>query len=67
VLIVPSNAVFTDGGRPVVYRFGTRDFTPVPVEIIRRGKQQAAVKGELRAGERIALVSPVPDTKGGQK
>ena len=67
VLIVPSNAVFTDGGRPVVYRFGTRDFTPVPVEIIRRGKQQAAVKGELRPGDRIALVSPVPDTKGGQK
>ena len=67
VLIVPTNAVFTDGGRPVVYRFTGRDFTPVPVEITRRGKQQAAVKGDLKAGDRIALVSPVADTKGGQK
>lgn len=67
VLIVPTNAVFTDGGRPVVYRFLGRDFTPVPVEIMRRGKQQAAVKGDLKAGDRIALVSPVADTKGGKK
>ena len=67
VLIVPTNAVFTDGGRPVVYRFGGRDFTPVPVDIVRRSKQQAAVKGDLKAGDRIALVSPVGDTKGGQK
>jgi multidrug efflux pump subunit AcrA (membrane-fusion protein) len=67
VLIVPTNAVFTDGGRPVVYRFGGREFTPVPVEIVRRSKQQAAVKGDLKAGDRIALVSPVADTKGGQK
>lgn len=67
VLIVPTNAVFTDGGRPVVYRFGGRDFKPVPVEIVRRSKQQAAVKGDLKAGDRIALVSPVADAKGGQK
>jgi HlyD family secretion protein len=67
VLIVPTNAVFTDGGRPVVYRFSGRDFTPVPVDIVRRSKQQAAVKGDLKAGDRIALVSPVADAKGGQK
>jgi len=67
VLIVPTNAVFTDGGRPVVYRFGGRAFTAVPVEIVRRSKQQAAVKGDLKAGDRIALVSPVADGKGGQK
>jgi hypothetical protein len=64
---VPTNAVFTDGGRPVVYRFGGRAFTAVPVEIVRRSKQQAAVKGDLKAGDRIALVSPVADGKGGQK
>ena len=67
VLIVPTGAVFTDGGRPVVYRFDGRDFTPIPVEIIRRGKQQAAVKGDLKAGDRIALVSPAADAKGGPK
>jgi len=34
---------------------------------VRRSKQQAAVKGDLKAGDRIALVSPVADGKGGQK
>ena len=67
VLIVPSNAVFTDGGRPVVYRFSGREFAAVPVEIIRRGKQQAAIKSSVQPGDRIALVSPVAETKGGQK
>lgn len=67
VLMVPTNALFTDGGRPVVYRFGGRDFSAVPVEIVRRGKQQSAIKGDLKQGDRIALVSPVADTKGGQK
>jgi len=67
VLIVPTNAVFTDGGRPVVYRFSGREFTPVPIDIVRRSKQQAAVKGDLKTGDRIALVSPVADAKGGQK
>lgn len=67
VLIVPSNAVFTDGGRPVVYRFSGREFKPVPVEIIRRGKQQAAIKADVEPGDRIALVSPVAENKGGQK
>ena len=67
VLIVPSNAVFTDGGRPVVYRFSGREFEPVPVEIIRRGKQQAAIKADVEPGDRIALVSPVAENKGGPK
>ena len=67
VLIVPSKAVFADGGRPVVYRFGGRDFTAVPVEIIRRGRDQAAVKGDLKPGDRIALVSPSGENKGAGK
>ena len=36
----------------------------VPIEIVRRGREQAAVKGRSKAGDRIALVSPVADTKG---
>ena len=64
VLIVPGKAIFTDGGRPVVYRFTGRQFVAVPIEIVRRGREQAAVKGAINAGDRIALVSPVDDSKG---
>jgi multidrug resistance efflux pump len=64
VLMVPGKAIFTDGGRPVVYRFTGRQFVAVPVEIVRRGREQAAVKGAINAGDRIALVSPVADAKG---
>ena len=31
VLIVPGKAIFTDGGRPVVYRFTGRQFVAVPI------------------------------------
>jgi multidrug resistance efflux pump len=65
VLIVPSKAVFADGGRPVVYRYQGRDFTAVPIEIIRRGRDQAAIKGAVRPGDRVSLVSPVAPGKGG--
>lgn len=66
VLLVPTKAVFTDGGRPVVYRFDGRTFRAVPIEIIRRGRDQAAVKADLEPGDRIALVSPV-ENKGGDQ
>jgi HlyD family secretion protein len=66
VLMVPTKAVFTDGGRPVVYRFDGRAFRAVPIELIRRGRDQAAVKADLEPGDRIALVSPVEKKGGGQ-
>ncbi|HEX5071335.1 MAG TPA: efflux RND transporter periplasmic adaptor subunit [Vicinamibacterales bacterium] len=59
VLIVPTKAVFADGGRPVVYRFSGREFVPVPVEIIRRGRDQTAIKGPVNPGDRVSLASPV--------
>ncbi len=64
VLLVPAKAVFTEGGRTVVYRFGRRAFEAVPVEIIRRGREQAAIKGALSPGDRVALTSPVAEGKG---
>jgi len=64
VLIVPTKAVFADGGRPVVYRFSGREFVAVPVEIIRRGRDQTAIKGPVNPGDRVSLVSPVAPTKG---
>ena len=67
VLMVPTKAIFTESGRPAVYRFTGRQFVAVPVEIIRRGREQAAVKGTLEAGDRISLVSPVSSAKSGGK
>lgn len=66
VLIVPTKAVFADGGRPVVYRYQGRDFAAVPVEIIRRGRDQTAIKGAVTAGDRVSLVAPAArDKRGG--
>jgi multidrug efflux pump subunit AcrA (membrane-fusion protein) len=65
VLIIPTKAVFSDGGRPVVYRFEGRGFAAVPIEIIRRGRDQTAIKSAIKPGERVALVSPVAQNKGG--
>ena len=60
MLLVPATAVFTAGGRPVVYRHDGADVVEVPIEIIRRGRDQVAVKG-LAEGDRIALTQPVGD------
>lgn len=65
VLIVPTAAVFTEGGRPVVYRFTGREFVAVPVEILRRAKEKTAVSGDIKAGDRISLVSPTQNKGGG--
>jgi hypothetical protein len=41
-----------------VFKLGRRDFTAVPVDIIRRGRDQAAVKGALEPGDRVARKRP---------
>lgn len=58
VLLVPAAAVFTEGGGSVVYRLGRRGFTAVPVTVIRRGREQAVIEGELAPGERVATSNP---------
>jgi len=58
VLLVPAEAIFYESGRTVVYRAGRRAFDPVEVEVVRRGREQAAVSGALDAGDRVALVQP---------
>ena len=65
VLIVPTKAVFADGGRPVVYRFSGREFVAVPIEIIRRGRDQTAIKGPVNPGDRVSLKEPAQPGKGG--
>ncbi|HUF48849.1 MAG TPA: efflux RND transporter periplasmic adaptor subunit [Vicinamibacterales bacterium] len=58
VLLVPAEAVFTRDGRPVVYKVGRRSVDPVPVDVVRRGRSQAAIEGAIAPGDRVALVEP---------
>ena len=58
VLLVPAGAVFAEGGGSVVFRLGRRGFAAVPVTIIRRGREQAVIEGDLGPGDRIALANP---------
>jgi len=66
MLIVPAESVFAADGKMVVYRLAGNLFEAVPIEIIRRNREQAAVKGRLAASDRIALTRPDERiTKGG--
>ena len=64
MLLVPSASVFPAEGRLVVYRRGRRSFEPVAVEIIKRGRDQIAIKGAVSPGDRISLVKPPEDNSG---
>ena len=66
MLLVPAPAVFVADGRNVVYRRDGREFVEVPIEIIRRGRDQVAVKG-LAEGDQLALTRPeAADDEGAQ-
>jgi len=54
VLLVPASAIAYEEGRTVVYRWSGREFKAVPVEIVRRGREQAAVSGAIAEGDTIA-------------
>jgi multidrug efflux pump subunit AcrA (membrane-fusion protein) len=58
VLLVPAEAVFNIDGRNLIYRRERRGFVQVPVEIVRRGRDQAAISGAVNAGDRVALSRP---------
>ena len=61
MLLVPAASVFPAEGRLVVYKRGRRSFDAVPVEIVRRGRDQIAVKADLAPGDRVSLVKPPAD------
>jgi multidrug efflux pump subunit AcrA (membrane-fusion protein) len=58
MLLVPTSAVFPSEGRLIVYRRARTRFEALPVEILRRGREQTAVKGNLSPGDHVALVVP---------
>ncbi len=58
MLMVPAESVFIVDGRPSVYVLKGRKFIAVPLEIVRRGREQIAVKAALSANDRVALTRP---------
>jgi HlyD family secretion protein len=58
VLLVPSRSVFYDAGKTVVYRVTRRGYEATAIEVLRRGREQAAISGPLSAGDRVARTRP---------
>jgi len=56
-IVVPAKAVFTRGGKAVVYVPEKGTYKPVEVQIIARNPDEVALKG-LDAGVHVALVEP---------
>jgi multidrug resistance efflux pump len=61
MLLVPAGAVFPSEGRLIVYRRAGSHFAEVPVDIVRRGREQVAVRASLSPGDHVALVVPAAD------
>lgn len=55
MLMVPTESVFIVDGRPSVYLYKDGQFVVVPVEIVRRGREQIALKAPLSPGDRVSL------------
>lgn len=58
MLLVPSQTVFLVDGRAIVYRLAGREFVATPVEVVKRSKELAAIKGPIHKGDRVATVKP---------
>jgi HlyD family secretion protein len=59
--LVPAETIFQKDGRPVVYRLHGSKFDEQPIEIVRRGREQAAVSAGVSAGDKLAVRRPEPD------
>ncbi|HEX6322082.1 MAG TPA: efflux RND transporter periplasmic adaptor subunit [Vicinamibacterales bacterium] len=63
--LVPAGAVFTVDGQAVVYKLSGREFTPVVIQVLKRGREVVAVKSGVTAGDRLSLVDPTAVEEGG--
>ena len=66
-LLIPSGAIFPSEGRLIVYRRSGSRFDEVPVEIVKRGREQVAVTAKLNPGDHVALVNPAANGPQGNK
>jgi len=58
VTLVPAEAIFQKDGRPVVYKLNGSKFDEQQIEIVRRGREQAAVSAGVSPGDKLAIRRP---------
>ena len=61
VTLVPAETIFQKDGRPVVYRLNGSKFDETSIDIVRRGREQAAVSDGVKPGDKLAVRRPEPD------
>jgi multidrug resistance efflux pump len=61
VTLVPAEAIFQKDGRPVVYRLNGSKFDEQSIEVVRRGREQAAVSAGVKPGDKLAIRRPEPE------
>lgn len=61
VVLVPAESVFQKDGSPIVYVVDGSMFVEQPIQLSRRGKEQAVVTAGLEPGRRIAARRPTPE------
>jgi multidrug efflux pump subunit AcrA (membrane-fusion protein) len=61
VTLVPAEAIFQKDGRPVVYRLNGSKFDEQSIEVVRRGREQAAVSAGVAPGDKLAARRPEPE------
>lgn len=59
--LVPAESIFQKDGRPVVYKLNGSKFDEQPIEIVRRGREQAAISAGVEVGDKVAARRPEPD------
>jgi len=64
VLLVPAAAVHVVDGVRVVHVVRRSGAVPVPVDVVRQGREQAVIVGDVSAGDVVALTAP-EETEGG--
>jgi len=65
--LVPAEAVFSVNGQATVYRWKGGEFEPVPIDVVRRGREYVAASGAISAGDRVALNDPIEAAEGGAR
>ena len=58
VLMLPAGAVFQNGGNTVVYVLAKNRVERRPVTVVKRGREQVAITGQVREGDRVSLTDP---------
>jgi len=59
---IPTKALFTRNGKPIVYVLGKNGYIPTEVELLARNPDEVAIKG-ITANDKVTLVEPPVEPK----